>query len=52
MKKWEYKEIFNIDAEELNKLGSRGWELVNAVVIPQEFSGEYYYIFKRVLEEK
>jgi len=42
MQKWEYKRLeINPSEEELNELGSQGWELVAA--------NEYYCYFKRPL---
>jgi len=51
--KWEYKKIEkspdeeqSLDEEELNKLGSEGWELVEVVQVNSWF----HYYFKRPAE--
>lgn len=53
MKKFEYREDFNISQEELNEIGGKGWELVNSSYHPSdEHDNEYYYCFKREIPDK
>jgi hypothetical protein len=43
--RWEYKQVLNVDDEELNKMGRQGWELVCS-----GGKGGNYLFFKRPIE--
>jgi hypothetical protein len=47
MKKFEYLKTVNSTIQELNELGSNGWELVNMTHVINNDSRYQYYIFKR-----
>lgn len=40
---WEYRDGANLTIQQLNALGSEGWELV----VVTAYSKDYYYILKR-----
>lgn len=52
MKKFEYIIEYNVDETQLNKLGKKGWELVNFALITNDDDHQSTAIFKRELKEK
>lgn len=52
MKKFEYLKTVNSTIQELNELGSIGWELTSVFVTPNAYSIYENYIFKREINEQ
>jgi len=53
MKKFEYIIKYDVDETQLNKLGKKGWELVNfALTTDNDDDHESTAVFKRELKEK
>lgn len=52
MKKWEYNCFYEqISRQNLNNLGSEGWELVSHSATSNLGMTSHYYVFKRELKE-
>lgn len=48
IKKWEYREKWNISGLELKELGVAGWELIS--VVKADLQGWIYYFKRRIYD--